>query len=196
MPVLTPLFFRALMTLCHLSFRNVGSTPELYQPSLCRLKLPLATMSRLSAWMVPDTLMLPSALTTDTLPSGLTTAPIRLRSTGAFAIIFARPLAGSDGSFKAPPNGSAAQPFLIWLMLTSAVSPPDAPFTDTSLTYRCPVLKTLSWPSDPGRMMVPSSTTASLTFISIGESLTILIWVLARASMPDRYTPPVSVAFT
>ncbi|KAG0920453.1 hypothetical protein G6F31_020715 [Rhizopus arrhizus] len=95
-----------------------------------------------------------------------------------------------------PPNGSAAQAFLTWLILTSAVSAPEAPLTGTSLMYRWPVLKTFNCPSEPGRMMVPSSTTASYTFISIGESLTMLICVLARASMPARFTPLVSVALT
>ena len=45
-------------------------------------------------------------------------------------------------------------------------------------------------------MMVPSMTTASFTFISIGESLTMLICVLARASMPPVFTPLVSAALT
>ena len=194
MPVLVLPLFKALTTLAQLSLSSVGLVPELNQPSLCRLKLPLATMSRLTAWIVPDTLMLPSVLMTDTLPSGLTTAPKRPRSTGAEAIIFAKE--SSVPSFSAPPKGSTAQVFLIWLMLTSAVSAPDAPLTDTSLIYRWPVLKTFNCPSEPGRMMVPSSTTASYTFISIGESLTMLICVLARASMPLRFTPATSVALT
>ena len=100
---------------------TVGSAPVLNQPSLCRLKLPLAWMSRLSAEIVPVTLMLPSVLTTETLPSGLTTAPSRFRSTGAL------PTSAIISASSAPPNGSAAQPFFSCNTRTSATSEPVAP---------------------------------------------------------------------